>query len=111
MFVTGGAQGQGGPVDFRLREKSIDMANVERPVPPGVVKPPAPPGPPPRGGKRIDPLRIANDIADDLFCIGRKNEATHLVIQTSEMRIGGGWCRLAVSDIALKHIETALRHS
>ena len=81
-------------------------------MPTGTVRPPSPPGPPPKGGgKWINPLRIANAIADDLFCVGHEAEAHRLVIETIDKRNGGGWCRLAVRDIAIKHIEAALRHS
>lgn len=58
--------------------------------------------------KPINPLRIANAIAADLFCVGHPDEAQRLVMETIDKRNGGGWCRQAVRDIAIKHIEAAL---
>ncbi len=83
------------------------MSQAPRYPPKNATRPPPPPAPPARkaeGTRIVDPMRLANDIVDDLFCLGADNEAHRLVIETLDKRNGGGWCRIAVRDIILKHV-------
>lgn len=51
---------------------------------------------------------IAKEAVDDLFCIGRSNEARRLVIEQVNGKDGGGYCREAVESHFVSAIERAL---
>lgn len=51
---------------------------------------------------------IAKEAVDDLFCVGRSNEAKRLVIEQMDNKDGGGYCREAVESHFVSAIERAL---
>ena len=53
---------------------------------------------------------IVKQCVDDLFNVGKWNEAERLVIQTASGKDGGGYCRGAVEKIVTSAVEASPHH-
>jgi len=70
------------------------------------------------GSSRCSTAVRVKQCVDDLFCVGRSNEAKRLVIEQLDGRDGGGYCREAIEshfraaieggDIWSKHAEDCM---